>query len=295
MVQDIVKTLINDGYVTVAANVHKISPDLIRDSTIAIQEITEHIRQLKCEHSFVRDGEEERDIFLVHRDGSGNKDLKYFLHISHDVDEYISRNCVLAKALESQCRNMALLKKLHADLQHFVLQILWEVDNGYEDIFALNLADAFLDSVRKSSPYGVTTLRGLWYPNQVGQSGARGHFDRDLLTAHLGDSGGQLNAFRTLDGGLVKPVSPEQGEILLFWGIKALWASNGKVMPLKHGSTIIPGQDRRALVQFNHVEVGRKIVTAEDSFYEYCAKFGVSDPDDWYRSSFNRIELKGGP
>jgi hypothetical protein len=110
----------------------------------------------------------------------------------------------------------------------------------------------------------------LWYPGVDLQRGAKPHIDRGLLAIHLGDKGGDLIKLAGPDDEVGQVISPDPGEAVIFPGVKALWASGGKVSPMWHKSTTVPGQDRLATVSFWHIELpeGYQVVDALEA-YDY--------------------------
>lgn len=212
-----------------------------------------------------RAGEDDPDLLLVRRNVQEGKDVKSFFHFAHDADWYHEdevRACFVR------------LSHLYEQINAFTAQVLNTIADAYPHLFTIDVVKQFVRTTRESAPYNTTTMRGVWYPPGERIVCARPHYDRSLLTAHCGDSMGTLNRYQT--GHPPHAVSPAIGHMLLFWGVKAAWASNGMLKPMLHGSETIPGMPRSALVQFCHADVGRTVVDAGQSFVECCAHFGLS-------------------
>jgi hypothetical protein len=158
---------------------------------------------------------------------------------------------------------------------HVVEQVI-PVMQALDTLYQLGVTRHFMSSCTEAVPYGTTVLRSLYYPAGDQQVGAVPHLDRGFITAHLGDVGGQLLAYSGKDGAGEVVVSPKPGEMLLFWGVKILWVSGGKIQPLWHGSTV--HADRFAQVLFGHVPIA-----------EYQVKNALVANEDFYRDFLPRI------
>lgn len=212
-----------------------------------------------------RPGEDEIDRGLWAREGNG-KDIKSVFHFDRDlVTDLCVQNRVMYTEDISYFRATA---KLYKELCVQAGRVLQAFDGLHET----RMYTPFLLS-RNQQPYATTTLRSLWYPPVVGQKGAKPHIDRGLLTIHLGDEGGHLLALTNKDDSNGEPVSPVRGKALVFWGVKVLWATDGKFRPLWHSSVTDPGQERFALVQFNHIAIpGYEVRDATKSCADWDAR-----------------------
>ncbi len=61
-------------------------------------------------------------------------------------------------------------------------------------------------------------------------------------------------------------ISPSKNEILFFFGVKILRVSEGRLMPLWHGSVAEPGEARRAQVAFYHAIVDPPVTHARSAY-----------------------------
>jgi isopenicillin N synthase-like dioxygenase len=122
---------------------------------------------------------------------------------------------------------------------------------------------------RLQRPYSTSVLRFLRYPDIPGQAGAKDHFDKSFLTIHLGDDGGEL--YIEDRAGQWVLASPPQGMALVFFGVKALYASNGVLTPLRHKATTEPGKVRTAAVLFAHVGLDIDVQDAQVAYDSFRA------------------------
>ena len=119
----------------------------------------------------------------------------------------------------------------------------------------------------KVSPpaYSANVMRLLSYPPQINSIVGKEHIDRGLFTIHLGDQGGKLLAIDNYGNEVC--VSPKPGQVLIFFGVKCLWASKGKVRPLRHKAVSTPNHLREAVVTFWHTDNldGYKVTNAANA------------------------------
>lgn len=253
--QSLVRTLLSEGMVLVS-----VDQTLVDDALGACLELITMFQDDPGKCSYTRAGEYEPEVGLVYRPGKNGSDHKYFFHYSHDLQFPVEAT--------KQC---GVLKKLYEMLGLLSLTIGQQLDDEYSELFSSPLAPNILQCLLQSLPYSTTTLRGLWYPNTVDRNGAKAHIDRSFITAHLGDEGGNLWAILNPDDEQGVPVSPPKGKALLFFGVKALHVSGGRLKPLRHRSTVEQDGDRKALVQFTHLDVNVLVSDAKkahDAFYE---------------------------
>lgn len=215
-----------------------------------------------------RQGEAEADLGLIQRT-DGSKDLKSFFH--YDAS--------LKGALEQSTASVALIDytflEAQASLYKHVTAIGYNIIGALEgtDEFTEMLSDLYQVSAAEPEsngpgPYDSTTLRSLYYPDSPAQTDARARIDQSLITIHLGDKDGELRALKSKDDPEGVAISPPPGYGVVFFGVKALWASGGKYGPLWHRSTTKPGQDRYAFVHFGHIPLfdGYQVKDAENAF-----------------------------
>ncbi len=278
--RDVVNELVTRGYVRVPFEVHRIPEELIRTVSDTMASVIKQSRQFDERFTLTRRGESEPDMLLVHRGVAEGKDHKSFVHYSHDIP--IS----LQKEIIERIPTWVSLSRLQLELNRFVERICAVLETEHSSLFGAQLSPLFRRSVTRSIPYSTTTLRGVFYPPSLEQKGAKAHFDRSFLTAHLGDQGGNLYAHHALQRGSSVSVSPRTGEILLFWGVKAFMLSQGRVVPLYHSASTLQYRERRALVRFNHLTVGKKVIDARTHYDETCRRLRL-DPLDVYASAYD--------
>lgn len=212
----------------------------------------------------IRKGEKDPDLGLIKKTKDLGGDEKWFFHVASDMRQWLDMTAT--RALEAYREELRLLAhfKRHSRDCLTVLASEIEVELALQ---SGNLTGAIRSCSHKSTLYSVNTLRGLWYQSSPEQTGAKPHIDRNLITGHLGDQGGVLEA--CVDG-VWQSVSPPVGQMLVFSGAKMLWLTNGRISPLKHRSTTVSGEDRRAMVFFSQADIGYYPHTAPeivDEFY----------------------------
>lgn len=235
---------------------------LVEEASDAYRELINKLSQLEeeglnfCQH---RSGEDEVDIGLIFRSGGGGKDLKYFFHFANDLDW---------EPFLKYKEHLLILERMYKAINALAYTLSVGLRNKYSEHFPEYLPQLVDMAAGNANPYNTTTLRCLYYPEAPGQSGAKLHIDRSFLTFHLGDRGGKLLAREgeSLEDETV--VSPNAAEALVFFGVKVIYPTQGRLQPLWHRS-ITEGGDRSAMVQFVHADVGVKVVTAADNFHDY--------------------------
>ena len=250
--EKVAQALARDGYAYVMFDAA-----LVAQAQSAYQVLTRSLGAERSSWAITRPNEAEAELGFISRSGT-DSDQKMFFHFAFDLRERLMTSGVkltkqqdvclesidlLYQALKSLTRRIA-CGFLHSS---FGCEILQSIDEGFKPGVA----------------YGASTLRFLHYPNTEDQRGAREHFDRSFLTIHLGDRGGALLAL--VDGEWVD-VSPPQGYALLFFGVKAMYASSGAITPLRHMSTTTPTCAREAVVMFVHGDVGLTVHNAQATY-----------------------------
>jgi hypothetical protein len=240
--------------------------------------------QFDCQTALLRAGESEPELGLVHRTPKDGKDIKYFFHLAHDLRVLIKTVPELAIQLKPYQHHIAALEALYYDVYFFLNVVLLHAKLEVKALRQLrpDIIHRFNKSFTASLPDSTSTLRGLWYPASQAHQGARGHFDRSFITAHLGDRGGSLLGHREIGSGQAFDVSPKTGQILLFWGVKALMLSQGTLMPLWHSATTRPDEDRQALVLFGHIDLPQPVDDALVGYQEFCRAQGIDDAQGFY-------------
>ena len=207
--------------------------------------------------SITRSNETEPELGFISKSGVGADD-KTFFHFAFDLVTHLKKcDIPITKqqevCLESIDRLYHALKMLARQVAAIFLEKSFEVD----------VLTLITESFKSGIVSGTSTLRFLEYPDVVTQLGAREHYDKSFLTIHLGDSGGDLLGY--IESEWVN-VSPPPGYALLFFGVKAMAASRGKILPLRHKSTTIPGKARQAVVMFVHADVGLTVRSAQETY-----------------------------
>lgn len=219
--------------------------------------------------SLVRPHEEESDVGLVYREGKNGSDHKYFFHYAHDLTTIAWSAGLNVHAVKAE---LDVLARLYSELNRMALTIGASLEEEFPGIFRGQLVSELKRSMTESHPFGTTTLRGLFYPTDENQKGAKTHLDRSLFTIHLGDEGGALWAARDEADTGGRIISPPKGSALVFCGVKVLALTRGRVRPLWHRSSVEVGKDRKALVHFVHVPTEVPVRDARTEFLAHEAK-----------------------
>ena len=194
---------------------------------------------------------DDPDLGLIQR-GGGEYDVKSFFHHDISLIERLQLEGLLTNQMNIECLTDD--EKFLAANEHLLNALGYfghSLAAGLDEMYQLGCADRYMECLKRVQPYSTTILRSLFYPDGPEQTGAKAHVDRSFLTIHLGDEGGKLQA---LDAqGSWMDISPPEGYAIAFFGVKALWVTQGQKSPLRHRSVTIPGQDRFAFVNFGHV------------------------------------------
>ncbi|MCA9354636.1 MAG: hypothetical protein KC877_03905 [Candidatus Kaiserbacteria bacterium] len=226
-------------------------------------------------------GESEADVGLVVRNG-GNHDRKWFFHSNPALNAAIKLDKI--KPQPDDYRFLV----LHDSLRSYAAGLGAQIMDALDELYGLGAAASYRACLQQTMPYSTATLRSLYYPSGVEQTGAKVHVDRSLLTIHFGDEGGQLLACKGPGDTVHQAVSPPPGFALVFFGVKILWVSRGEKQPLWHLSTTQSGQDRLAHVHFGHVDILDYLVPdAKNAYCDFFARFQeiVQEPEYEWRPS----------
>ena len=252
--------------------VFDINPTLVEKAAQEAQAIiVQHKDQPEAQRAFMRCGEDELDMGLIRRDGTEGTDNKFFLHYTHDL--------LVAGAPGLRGETMPALAALMEHNVAAVQEILRVLCSKYSEHFPADIIDKFAGTVDCPLPYCAPTIRALLYQS-LGETlaqGAKTHLDRSFITLHMGDEGGQLLAYRDEYGNGEQVISPPPGQVVVFFGVKVYALTKGAIEPLWHGSRTEPGADRKALVQFNHVPIGKPVTDARTTYRQLQRVHGAGD------------------
>jgi hypothetical protein len=257
-----VRHLIESGYMFIP-----IDTSLVDAAVSAWKRLILDMRDLTEGFPVVRTGEPEPDLGLVVRPPDTGGDYKYFFHLAHDFCFYMTP--MQKKEFGQYLAEFTALDTLRKHLNDVAFKIGNHLDTEYQHVFTERLLPNLRSCTRFSRPYATTTLRTLWYPPAPNQVGASIHIDRNLFSIHVGDEGGTLFAYDTELGANPRSILPSPGYAVVFFGVKALYLSDGRVQPLWHGSTIEGGVDRLAMVQFMQADIGMETPRAKEAFHAF--------------------------
>lgn len=254
-----------DALVRTGWTTYRINPLLVVQAHAEMQGLIQKYGHLpKEEREFSRPGETVPDLGVIRKDGTGGTDNKYFVHYATDFGngrEPLRQEPLLA------------VRQLYRENLNAALQMATALERYNPELFR-GLRDRMWTCL--PVPFGTTILRGLYYPAVAGEKqGAQKHVDRSLLTQHMGDKGGHLLGYTDEHDSIGTPLNLSVGEVLVFFGVKILYVTNGRVSPLWHGSETAPGEDRQAIVNFAHADVGVEVEHAKrayDAFWEKRAR-----------------------
>jgi 2OG-Fe(II) oxygenase superfamily len=212
--------------------------------------------------SITRRGEDEPDLGVISKSKQQGYDEKSYFHFAVDLPILAPRNIT-----KQQRACLMLIERVYHALKMESSNIISELVRREElPIEQLDI----LGSFRLQRPYSTSVLRFLNYPDTPQQTGAKDHFDKSFLTLHLGDDGGELYVQDTTGAWVL--ASPPQGMALVFFGVKALYASDGALKPLRHRSTTEPGKVRTAAVLFVHTNLDIEVKDAQRAYDEFYAQ-----------------------
>ncbi len=213
--------------------------------------------------TLTRSGELEPDVGFIRKSKSDGFDEKAYFHFARDLPLLLEFAGVRESVQQKACLQMVEL--LHRELRDLALAMIDELER--RSLVEPDSNNSMLKTFRLTDPYNTSVLRYLQYPDTKNQTGAKDHYDKGFFSIHLGDDGGRLYALDQSDRWI--GVSPPPGMALVFFGVKALYASNGTLLPLRHKSVTVPGKVRTAMVMFAHADVGHQVVSAQDSHDEF--------------------------
>ncbi len=252
----IVTELVRDGYVFV-----RINSVLVSDAQAALKKFLQSLGDNFEQWALTREGESEADVGVISKLKQGGFDEKMYVHFAHDLPVILEKAGIKETKQQRAC--LTLIERLYQELKDMALGVIDELDRK-----KLLVEGDFLRIVKNTfklpKPHNVSVLRYLNYPDTPDYTAAKEHFDKSFLTIHLGDESGELYIVDKDEQW--KSVSPPQGMALLFFGVKALYASKGLISPLRHKSVTTPGQARTAMVMFVHADVGREIADAGEAY-----------------------------
>lgn len=218
--------------------------------------------------TLTRDGEHEADVGHITKRYTEGYDEKTYFHFALDLPLLLDNAGVRESAQQKAC--LQIVEQLHMGLRSIALNIVTALQAPEHKLLCLATDGLMRNTFRLNEPYNTSVLRYLEYPDVNHQTGAREHYDKSLLSIHLGDKGGELYALDRSDEWVA--ISPPPGMAVVFFGVKILYATKGKLLPLKHKSTTVPGRMRTAMVMFTHADVGHQVIDSQKSY------------DDFYRN-----------
>jgi hypothetical protein len=252
-----VENLLRDGYAFVPVDAVAVA-NAMSATRMLMATIGENQRWM-----LTRLGEHEADVGLIRKSKVDGYDEKSYFHFARDLPILLEYAGVSESAKQSAC--LETVERLQLALRDLALGVVVELQK--RNMLCQSTYGLTYSTFRASEPYNTSVLRYLQYPDVKNQTGAKDHYDKGLLSIHLGDDGGELLA-RDKAGNWVA-VSPPSGMALVFFGVKILSASNGELLPLRHQSTTLAGKVRTAMVLFAHADVGHQVVNAEESFHAF--------------------------
>jgi len=254
-----VRQLVEGGYAT-----YRFDQGLIGRAQEECRRVIERFcHRPAVEREFTRLGEDEPDLGFIRRDGKGRGDDKYFFHYANDLRRSDAPNL---RAYE-----LPAIAELYEANSGFAVEVGRYLCDAYPDLFPRRIITDLLCAGAVATPYSTNVLRGLYYPKKTDKEkrqGAKKHIDRGFLTQHFGDIGGDLLAYNDHHDEVGVRVSPPDGLVLVFFGVKVKYITGGAVEPLWHGSITEPGKDRQAMVQFNHINTGFEVRDANVAYRE---------------------------
>ena len=213
--------------------------------------------------TLTRSGEEEPDVGFIRKSKSDGYDEKAYFHFARDLPLLIRSAGVIESLQQKAC--LRTVERLHLELRDLALAMADAL--GHRGLIDSSVSPGMLQTFRLTDPYNTSVLRYLQYPDTQNQTGAKDHYDKGFFSIHLGDDGGELYALDR--SGSWIGVSPPPGMALVFFGVKAMYASGGRLLPLRHKSVTVPGKVRTAMVMFAHTDIGHQVVSAQDSHDEF--------------------------
>lgn len=210
-------------------------------------------------------GEEEPDDGLLRKQGD-NVDNKWSFHYRPTTLQRMKEVVVLTP---DDYRFFYFHYQFFEYSKRGVLELLGAVDQYLGFPQRQSLHDlAAEEYFKNTTPYAAPANRQLHYPPQEGERRAGVHIDRAFMTRHLGDIGGTL--FRSNETGeKLASISPQSGEALYFWGLKAWLLTKGQLPFLWHGSCAHEGEERLAILHFAHIKTVPPVMNAKALYEQY--------------------------
>lgn len=255
-----IQQLVESSYMYVQVNT-----DLIQRANIAFEKLIAFLIAEEITLTYIRRGEEDADLGLISREISHGGDVKHFFHWSHDL--FFKFDAAMKEKLLSMRPEIEAIQACYLHINAVALSIGTALQKYRGDVFGNDLECNMRRATNSSSPYANNTLRALLYPPVAEQKGAHPHDDRGFLAIHLHSQNGELVGFKP-DGEMIL-LRPPEGYAVAFFGAKAEIMTNGYVKSFRHGSLVKSGEERRAMVQFIHADIGMEVRTAEDALREF--------------------------
>ena len=241
------------GYIPVDAQ-------LIANAKDAARLFIDSFNHIYSGMALTRPGEHGPDVGIISK---MDKDIKTYLHLAHDMPVLLGN-----KPFSPQQREcLSVMNTCRYQLETIGADVAARLDRQFG---GTNFSSRVRKASRTSVPYSVSTLRFLSYPDVKEQKGASPHFDRSFITMHLGDTGGNLLIENKQ--GHWEQASPPQGSALVFFGVKVLELTGGKLKPSNHKSTTVRGKERTAAVMFVQADNGYLVPSAEAEYRRFYAK-----------------------
>lgn len=239
---------------------------LVNNAMGATQKLLRTLGDVK-RWALTRDGEHEADVGHITKRYKDGYDEKTYFHFALDLPLLLDNAGVRESAQQKAC--LQIIEQLHMGLRSIALNIVTALQVPERELLSFATDGLMRNTFRLHEPYNTSVLRYLEYPDINHQTGAREHYDKSLLSIHLGDDGGELYAFDR--SGEWVAISPPPGMAVVFFGVKILYATDGKLLPLKHKSTTVPGRMRTAMVMFAHADVEHQVTDSQKSHDEFYA------------------------
>jgi hypothetical protein len=254
-------SLLRQGFVRIQ-NYDGRATRLLQESFSALIAIygVEKLRNFTYEIEKRPDGKFEPDDGFLDVGGvSGGgivKDKKRMFHFRANLFSYIEYTTARYKFDDAFCRDLNKFLQLCQVVYQYHRDIAQILLRESDKVLCLesSFEEAFVQSLQFPASTSRSVLRLLDYPAHGGEIKAKVHYDRSFLTLHAGDVGGEL-FIRHRDGS-EEVVSPQEGEIIAFWGMKAqIFGMKSKhlICPVAHGVRGKPQEVRKAIVSFWHI------------------------------------------
>ena len=251
-IEDLVKQLMGQGWGYIP-----VDSQITGDAKDAAKRFIESFEHKHHGWALTRPGENGPDVGVIDKAG---KDIKTYLHLAHDMSRLAH-----GKPLTGQQREcLRVMDKCRNQLEALGCSIASAIDEQLED---MSFAHLMRQASKSDIPYNVPTLRFLSYPDVFEQKGACPHYDRSTITMHLGDSGGEL--YVQNESGNWERASPPQGSALVFFGVKILELTGGRLKPCYHKSTTVRGKERTAAVMFLHADISHPVPDAAAEYQRF--------------------------